>query len=61
MAVKKHSVETAPEDRMDDTTTPRVRAEAVARGRALIQQPNWFRADEVAGEMLSCLMDRRLS
>src|SRR5205823_4747587 len=33
MAVKKRLAETAPEDGMDDTTTPRVRSEAVARGR----------------------------
>ena len=59
MAVTKRSADTAPEDRMDDRTPP-VRAEAVARGRALIQRADWFRADEVAGEMLSCLMDRRL-
>ena len=39
---------------------PRVRAEAVVRGRRLLDSTTWCRADEVAAELVACLVERRL-
>lgn len=39
---------------------PWVRPEAVARARQLLGTPRWCRADEVAAELVDCLVTRRL-
>ena len=39
---------------------PEVRPDAVARGRALVDAGAWCRADEVAAELVDCLVGHRL-
>jgi hypothetical protein len=39
---------------------PRVRPEAVNRGRLLLGSRGWCRADEVAAELVACLVERRI-
>jgi hypothetical protein len=39
---------------------PEVRPEAVVRGRELLGSTRWCRADEVAAELVACLVERRL-
>jgi hypothetical protein len=41
-------------------SAPRVRREAVARGRALLASPRWCRTDEVVDQLLESMrVDRR--
>jgi hypothetical protein len=39
---------------------PLVRPEAVTRARDLLRTPRWCRADEVAAELVTCLVERKL-
>jgi hypothetical protein len=39
---------------------PLVRPDAVARARDLLDTPGWCRADEVAAELVTCLVERKL-
>lgn len=44
----------------DVLAAPHVRAEVVARARAMLQGSRWCRSEEVASELVDCYVARRL-
>ena len=53
--------ERLPENVIEDMlAVPRVRADVVARARALLHTTQWCRSDEVASELVDCYVDHRL-
>jgi hypothetical protein len=49
------------DDVVDDVlAVPHVRPEVVARARALLHTTRWCRSEEIASELVDCLVGRRL-
>jgi hypothetical protein len=50
-----------PQDVIADVfAVPGIRPEVVARARALLHTTRWCRAEEVASELVDCLVEHRL-
>jgi hypothetical protein len=56
-----HNPRIAGDVRLDALlTSTMIRPEAVARARQLLATPSWCRAEEVASQLVDCLVDHRL-
>lgn len=50
-----------PDDVIEDVlAVPGIRADVVARARALLHTTRWCRAEEVASELVDCFVEQRV-